>query len=454
MLTKGWYARSFCCWLLALGTSFALGSEPGPIRSPPILMTYWSHNTVRFAGYPVPGSLSATGSVQSNLPMQRQLDAINVLAYAFLQANAAGDVFFDSPAADLSAADAKGFCLQRSAACPGAAAASAGSFSAFARLNNREHTLQKIISIGGGGSQSSLDNALSHPDEFVRSAVALIHAYHLDGIDLDFEPDEFFAPGQGERYAHLVASLRQALGAAAFISIEVPADRETLRSIDCPADTHCHNFLALMADDAYVSLMGYDYHSPNYPGTVTANHANLYADPDEPLLPRLYHVSDNDAVEYLTYRGVAPEKLLLGVPAYFTAYGGVNAPAGRDGLYQPFDPSQTLAYDLGSKAVGTYRTARRLLQSGFVPHRLSIGGKLSAVFAYSPSLQQWISYDDEESIAATAHYVIARHLGGMMMWEIGEDVPADDLHSLLGSARRVLFGSDHATSASNEGDGD
>ncbi len=442
MLTKGCYALSFCCWLLALGTTAALGSEAGPVHSPPILMTYWSHNTVRFPGYPVPGSLSAAGSVQSNLPMQRQLDAINVLAYAFLQSNAAGDVFFDSPAADLSDADAKGFCRLRPAACPGAAAASAGSFSAFARLNNHQHTLRKIISIGGGSSQSSLDNALGHVDEFVRSAVDLIHAYHLDGIDLDFEPDEFFGPGQGERYAHLVASLRQALGPAAFISIEVPGDRETLRSIDCPADTHCRNFLALIAGDAYVSLMGYDYHSPNYPGSVTANHANLYADPDEPLLARLYHVSDNDAVEYLTYRGVPPEKLLLGVPAYFTAYGGVKAPAGSDGLYQPFDPSQTIAFDLGSKAVGTYRAARRLLASGFVTHRLSIGDRLSAVFAYNPSLHQWISYDDAESIAAKAHFVVARHLGGMMMWEIGEDVPADDPEALLGSAQRVLFGTD------------
>jgi chitinase len=442
MLTKRRAALYFCCWILAGGTAGAQGPEANAIQAPPILMTYWSHNTTRFAGYPVPGSLSATGSLQSNPTMQRQLDAINVLAYAFLQSNAAGVVYFDSPAADLSAADVAGFCRQRPAVCPGAAVASAGNFSAFARLNNHRHTLQKIISIGGGGSQSSMDNALSHPEEFVRSAADLIHAYHLDGIDLDFEPDEFFGPGQGERYAHLVASLRQALGPTAFISIEVPGDRETLRSIDCPADTHCRNFLALIAGDAYVSLMGYDYHSPNYPGTVTANHANLYADPDEPLLPRLYHVSDQDAVDYLTYRGVPPEKLLLGVPAYFTAYGGVKAPAETDGLYQSFDPSQTIAYDLGSKAVGTYRAARRLLQSGFVPHRLSVGGKLSPVFAYSPSLHQWISYDDAESIAAKAHYVIARHLGGMMMWEMGEDVSADDPESLLNSAQRVLFGTD------------
>jgi hypothetical protein len=33
----------------------------------------------------------------------------------------------------------------------------------------------------------------------------------------------------------------------------------------------------------------------------------------------------------------------------------------------------------------------------------------------------------------------------MMMWEIGEDVPADDPQSLLGNAQRVLFGAGRTT---------
>jgi chitinase len=285
-----------------------------------------------------------------------------------------------------------------------------------------------------------MDNALAQSAEFVRSVASLIHAYHLDGIDLDFEPDAFFGLGQGERYAQLVASLRQVLGPDAFISIEVPGDRETLRSIDCPADTKCRNNLALMAADGYVSLMGYSYHGPDYPGAVTANHSNLYADPDEPLLPRLYHVSDHEAIEYLTYRGVPAAKLLLGVPAYFVSYAGVIAAAGSGGLYQPFDPAQSMVYDLGSKVIGSYRVAQRLLASGFVPHRLMMGGKLSAVYAYSESLHEWISYDDADSIGAKADYVLARHLGGMMIWEIGNDVSLDSPQSLLASAHRTLYG--------------
>ena len=188
--------------------------------------------------------------------------------------------------------------------------------------------------------------------------------------------------------------------------------------------------------------MGYEYHGPYSPGTVTGNDSNLYSDPDEPLLPRFYHGSDNQAVGYLTFRSVPAGKILLGFPAYFVSYGAVAALPGSNGLYQAFDRAHTAAYDVGSKGDGTYRTAQRLLKSGFAAQRLLIGGKLSAVYAYSASLKQWISYDDADLVAAKADYVRTRHLAGLMMWEIGEDMPVDSRQSLLGSAHRALFGTD------------
>lgn len=427
---------------ILLSAALACGARPsGPLPTA-VLMTYWSDDTVRHAGDPMPGSVAASGATQTNPELRHKLDAINVLAYAFLQVDGAGNLYFDHPAVDLASSDVRQFCRPNPSACPHADSASAGSFSAFARLDNRYHTLRKIVSIGGAGGQSSLDNALNHPEALVQSAVSLIQAYHLDGIDLDLEPDAFFSPGQGEQYAQLVIALRQALGGQAFISIEVPGDWETLRSIDCPADMRCRDNLALIAANAYVSLMGYEYHGPYSPGTITGNDSNLYSDPDEPLLPRFYHGSDNQAVEYLTFRSVPAGKILLGFPAYFVSYGAVEALPGSNGLYQTFDRSHTAAYDVGSKGDGTYRTAQRLLKSGFAPHLLLIGGKLSAVYAYSAPLKQWISYDDSDVVAAKSNYVMAKHLAGMMMWEIGEDVPVDSRQSLLGSAHRVLFGTE------------
>ncbi|MEJ0005941.1 MAG: glycoside hydrolase family 18 protein [Steroidobacteraceae bacterium] len=329
--------------------------------------------------------------------------------------------------------------MEHPVSCPNAARASAGNFAAFARLTNKSQTLKRIISIGGGDSQKYLDNAFAHPEAFIQSAATVIRAYHLDGIDLDFEPDAFFPLHQGEQYAQLVAGLRKELGDGAFISIEVPADWETLRSIDCPADTRCSNNLGHIAANAFVSLMGYEFHEPAYPGDVTGNNSNLYSDPDEPLVPRFYHVSDNQAVEYLTRRDVPTSKILLGFPAYFIAYNGVGSGGGSNGLYQPFDKTKSVVFDLGtSKGRGTDRAVQKVLKSGFSLHYVRVNGKISAAYAYSKSGQQWISYENPTSLKAKAQYVLARHLAGMMMWEIGEDVPADDAHSLLRSAHAAL----------------
>ena len=328
-------------WLAALLAITAHAAAAAPELTEAILMTFWSDDTSRFVSSPMPGSINGAGATQDNTTLRRQLDAINVLAYSFLQVDDSGNVYFRRPEVDLGSDDAQHFCQQQPLSCPNVGAAAAGSFSAFARLTNTSRTLRRIISIGGADSQRSFDNALAHPLIFVQSAAAVIRAYSLDGIDLDFEPDAFFAPGQGEQYSQLVADLRKALGERAFISIEVPSDWETLRSVDCPADTRCHPNLGRMAADAYVSLMGYEFHAPDYPGDVTGNNSNLYSDPEEPLVPRFYHVSVNQAIEYLTSHGVPAGRLLLGFPAYFVATGESEVEAAMGSTSRSIRPRQS-----------------------------------------------------------------------------------------------------------------
>jgi|GEM_PF-3661929 len=404
-------------------------------------MSFWSHNQVRYPGNPIPGSQNQKGAPQENSVLSQKLDAINVLAYAFLDVDESGNVYFSDPAVDLSKSDVSGSCRNHAASCPNSHAAMAGSFAAFAKLTNKSGTLRRIVSVGGAGSQKAFDRAIKHPDTFIQSASAIIRVYHLDGIDLDFEPDAFFTVNDAQPYAQLVASLRKELGQQAFISVEVPGDRETLRSMNCPTNGSCNPNLRTMAGNAYITLMGYDFHSPSYPGPVTGNDSNLYSSPDEPLLPGFYHISDNQAVEYLTYQGVPPERIILGFPAYFVAYAGVDDPPDSHGLYQHFDASLTPKFDWGVTGRGSYRTAVNLLQSGFERHEVRVNGEISAVYAYSSAAKQWISYEDPSSVAAKGRYVRARHLAGMQMWEIGQDVPVDHPDSLLRAAHAVLWDS-------------
>ena len=148
-----------------------------PVR--PVLMSFWADQGPLRRGFPVPA-------------FRAQLNDVDVLAYAFLEVDAAGNVYFRNPAVDLSAQDLAGFCARHPADCPGDARAADGSFDAFTRLQNRTGTLRKIISVGGAHSQKTMDHVLAQPARFVRSVAALVSAYHLDGVDLDFEPNSFF----------------------------------------------------------------------------------------------------------------------------------------------------------------------------------------------------------------------------------------------------------------------
>jgi GH18 family chitinase len=436
--SPGWFEGLIAC-VACIAWAVGAARAAGAASSNEILMTYWSDDTSRHAGYPLPGSVDAAGMRQDNSELLQQLDVIDVLAYAFLQVDLAGNLYFRNPRVDLSTRDGELFCRQQPATCPNAENAMTGSFDAFARLTNGQHALKKIISVGGADSQRSLEDTVNHLEVFIGSAVALIHAYRLDGIDLDFEPDTFFGAHQGERIAEIVSRLRKALGDRAFISIEVPADWETLRSFDCPSFSGCSGNLASVARNGYVSLMGYSFHGPDYPGPVTGNDSALYSDPEEPLVPGFYHASDEQAIEYLTFRKVPVDRILLGYPGYFVAYGGVQDSSGAHGLYQPFDRSKTPTYDIhGLKGIGSYRVAETLLDSGLTSHGVFVNDQLSAVYAYDPSKRLWISYENAASVASKARYVLAKHLAGMMMWEIGEDLPISNSGSLLRSARENL----------------
>jgi chitinase len=56
---------------------------------------------------------------------------------------------------------------------------------------------------------------------------------------------------------------------------------------------------------------------------------------------------------------------------------------------------------------------------------------------YDKKTNIMISYEDSESITVKARYVIEKHLGGMMFWDLGQD---DSRSTLLGVIHRQLGG--------------
>jgi chitinase len=156
----------------------------------------------------------------------------------------------------------------------------------------------------------------------------------------------------------------------------------------------------------WLNVMTYDYHS----GSAMAHfNAPLHAVTDDPT--PFYNVDSTVAL----YRrsGVPPEKIVIGVPFYGRAYGGVHGPNG--GLFQAATPAPR-EWSTGLD----YRqlASRNLTAQGFTRFWHP---EAKVPWLHNDSLGVFITYDDAESIGAKADYARARGLGGLMIWEIGGD---------------------------------
>jgi len=64
---------------------------------------------------------------------------------------------------------------------------------------------------------------------------------------------------------------------------------------------------------------------------------------------------------------------------------------------------------------------------------------MNGVWAYNSETKQLLTYDNPSLVKEKASYVIKNHLAGMMTWNIGDDVPAENDQSLLKSALQGMI---------------
>lgn len=407
----------FCLIILAV---FFFGFFYKPKK---IMMSYWGYDAKYIHQYPVPGSIDQNGNIARNQDFAEKINFLNVIAYAFLHVNKNGVVHFQNSQIDLSLADLE-FCKPHQNICNDSDNKfhpQFGNFNAFAKLQNKSNTLKKIISIGGAGDPDSFYYAINNVDNFVNSVTDILNYYHLAGVDLDFEINALFSAEQATSYAQLVAKLRNKLGNAALISMAVPADTGTLDSIAAK------NWREIARNVNFISVMCYDFHMPSAKSQYTGYNSNLYPDPNEP--DNFYHINCDQSIKHLISLDVPADKIVLGYPSYAISYGGVAVT--NHGLFQSFDFEATPTFDEKGTGRLRYTTVLKLLNSGFKEYVTFYKNKPSAVWAYNPETQQFLSYDNTQLIREKANYIKKNYLAGAMVWLINYDASSDSDESLL-----------------------
>lgn len=155
--------------------------------------------------------------------------------------------------------------------------------------------------------------------------------------------------------------------------------------------------------------MAYDYHS--YGDGQTGTNAPLYKIPGD-LNGNTNNI--DFSVNYFIKKGAPAEKIILGIPTYGRSFtlanpqkNGVGATASGAGQAGTFtkEPGMLAFYEICANTKKNGWTVKRV--SGYVP------------YAYKGN--QWVSYDDVDTIRQKMKYVKSKKLGGAMIWSFDTD---------------------------------
>ena len=291
-------------------------------------------------------------------------------------------------------------------------------FEELALLKSRNPALKLSISIGGWTDSGKFSDAAltdSSRRKFTASAIDLFITQRpglFDGVDIDWEfPVEGGLEGNVERPADkqnftlLLAELRRQLDAAGArdhrhyeLTIAASARPQEIANVEIARIDPLLDF---------INVMTYDYHSG--PGTTNFN-APLYAAKGDPTPQFNVDVTMRAFLD----AGVAPAKLLVGIPFYGHGYG--NVPNVNDGLFKPGTgkPDGWRPMDGDWKVLARTRLLDRHYVRHWEPNAM-------VPWLYDSTSRTWVSYEDPQSVAAKVRYVRDHKLGGVVIWELGGD---------------------------------
>lgn len=290
--------------------------------------------------------------------------------------------------------------------------------------------IKTLISVGGWTwSGRFSDAALTSASRatFAESCVDFIRSYNFDGVDIDWEypvccglSGNTYRPEDKQNYTLLLQELRSQLDAAAaedgreyLLTIAAPAGHDKVENLE-PSG------IAEACD--WINVMTYDFHGA-WDLSTTGHHAAMYPNPDDPSdddIAQNYNI--HAAIQNYISAGVAPSELVMGVPFYGRAWGGVGS--NDNGLFQPASsvpPGTWDDWSSGATGVNDFTEIESFIQSGdYTLHR---DPHSQVPWLYSPTQHggHFISFDDEVSMQTKTQYSVDQGLGGIMFWEITAD---------------------------------
>ncbi|KAL1907142.1 hypothetical protein Sste5344_007093 [Sporothrix stenoceras] len=326
-------------------------------------------------------------------PAQLNYSCISLVYYAYARVTEAGHIMLGDEWTDANVP------------CDGAR----GALGSLLHLKQQHPHLQVVLSVGGTAFSAIYASVAASPvlrDNFARSALGLIEASGLDGIDINWAyPTD---PHQAADFVALLAQVRMHFGEDRYyLTASLPGGIGELSMFDLQQVADCVDL---------INLAAYDFYGPW--SARCGHHAQLYAvGKDEP--------SGASSVQYLMANGVPAKKILLGIPLYGRSFVGPHATGPGHKFVNVTEDASDSTFE--------YRDLPRPATRENVDKRVvaaqCVGGDGG-----------FVSYDNPDTVRIKAAFCKQKSLGGLFYWGAPFD-SKDSKRSLIAAGFRTLHGS-------------
>ncbi|XP_033213755.1 acidic mammalian chitinase-like [Belonocnema kinseyi] len=298
----------------------------------------------------------------------------------------------------------------------------------FNDLRKKNPNLKTLVTMGGSqimsGNYTTVVNDPLLREQLADNVVEFVKKYDFNGIDIYWEypaqsfRDQVGVPSDKQNFVLLLKQIRKEFDKEGFILTAACGASEVNPDVS-------YDIKGISKYVHYINLMTFDFHGTVDADMKVGHNTPLFASPQEDEDASKLNV--NYVVNYWLARGAPAEKIVLGTAFYGISFTLADKnQVGRGAPFVHIGGMVPAYYEICSlKADGGWKRIFDAEQQ--VP--------------YIVKGDQIIAYDDAESIAVKAEYVMKKHLGGCLMWTLDQgdfDGRCGEKFPLLKTLNRIL----------------